>query len=173
MKSTETTNELTFCVKEPDRSVETTGAASSRYMLFQAKHQPHVLHSRAGCALAEIIEPRDQQRLMVLVSAEHVEFEHVGLVQRFGLELSAPGRVVLERQDLHVGAARVPLCECRMEIGCSRLSRKRVEMQRHRYQHALPIVAHGRHENRPAREPGIKLGLRQMLVLEAETVELE
>ena len=46
-------------------------------------------------------------------------------------------------------------------------------MQRHRHQHALPIVADRRHEDRPPREPGVELRLRQVLVLEAEPIELE
>src|SRR5436309_14113008 len=112
MKSPET-KRTHILAKEPDRSVETTGAASSRYMLFQPQHQPHVLHGCARRALAEIVEARDQHRLMVPVTAEHVEFEHVGLVERFGLELSALGRVVLKRHDLHIGAACVTFCECR------------------------------------------------------------
>ena len=60
-----------------------------------------------------------------------------------------------------------------MQIGAARLARQRVEMQRHRHQHALPVVADRRHEDRPPREFRVELRLRQMLVLEAEAVELE
>ena len=54
-----------------------------------------------------------------------------------------------------------------------RLARQRVEMQRHRDQHALPEIADGRHEDRPPLQPRIDLQLRQVLVLEAEPVKLE
>jgi hypothetical protein len=137
------------------------------------QHQPHVLHRRARRALAEIVEPRDQHRLAVLVAGEDVELEHVGLVERLRLELAALGRRVLERHHRDVFAAGVALRQRGVQVGAARLARQRVEMQRHRHQHALPVVADRRHEDRPPRQLRIELRLRQMLVLEAEAIELE
>ena len=48
-----------------------------------------------------------------------------------------------------------------------------MEMQRHRFEHALPVVADRRHEDRPPGQVRVKLRLGQMLVLEAQTVKLE
>ena len=55
-------------------------------LLGQPQHQPHVLHRRPRRALAEIVEPRDQNRLTMLVAGKDVELELVGLVQRLGLD---------------------------------------------------------------------------------------
>ena len=46
-------------------------------------------------------------------------------------------------------------------------------MQRHRHQHALPVVADRGNKDRPAHELRVKLRLRQMLVLEAKAIEFE
>ena len=72
-----------------------------------------------------------------------------------------------------MAAALVEGGERVVEIGAARLPRQRVEMQRHRYQHALAEMPDRRHEDRTARQPGVKLGLRHVLVLEPEAVELE
>src|SRR5689334_10076941 len=40
-------------------------AAPAASAVGQPQHQPHVLHGRARCPLAEIVEPRDQNRLAV------------------------------------------------------------------------------------------------------------
>ena len=60
-----------------------------------------------------------------------------------------------------------------MQLYCSGLPRQRVQMQRHRHQHALVEIAHRGHEDRPPRQAGIGLQFRHMLVLEPETIEFE
>ena len=104
----------------------------------QPEHQPHVLHCGAGCALAEIVEPRDQHGLPMCVAGEDVQFELVGVVQRLGLEPSALSSLRCSAASPTPGAARITLRQRRMEIAApSGLSRQRIEMQRHRHQHAL------------------------------------
>jgi hypothetical protein len=39
-----------------------------------------------GGALAEVVEPRDEQRVRPVAAAEDAQFEQVGVVQRLGLE---------------------------------------------------------------------------------------
>src|SRR5947209_7807706 len=51
-----------------------------------SQHEPHVLHGRARGALAEVVEPRDQNGLAMLRAGEHIELEPVGLVERFRLQ---------------------------------------------------------------------------------------
>ena len=51
-----------------------------------AQHQADVLHGRAGRALAEVVEPRDQHGLGVLLAGEDAQLQHIGAVERLGLE---------------------------------------------------------------------------------------
>ena len=94
------------------------------------------------------------------LAREDVELQHVGLVERLRLQPPAFRRVVLERHDRDILAAGVALRQRRVQIGAARLARQRVEMQRHRHQHALPVVADRRHEDRPPRELGVELASR-------------
>src|SRR3954447_5553513 len=75
--------------------------------LRHSQHQPHVLDGRARCALAEIVESRDQNGLAVLLAGEDIELELIGLVQRLRLEPPAPGRIVLDRHHRDIGAVGI------------------------------------------------------------------
>ena len=86
--------------------------------------------------------------------------------------LSLLGRVA-GRQHLHqLGVGVVPL-ERRLQVARPRLAGQGVEVQGHAHQHALPVVADRGHEDRPPRQLGKLLQLGQVLVLEAEAIELE
>ncbi len=63
--------------------------------------------------------------------------------------------------------------ERHFEIRSLRPAGQQVEVERNGHQHALPEIPHGRHEDRPARQPAIGLHLRHVLVRERQAVELE
>src|SRR3954470_24245417 len=77
-------------IKPPQPGLTCVGAArqSLNTGLLQAQHQFEVLPRRARGALAKIVEPRHQHRLMPLVVGMDVEFEPIGVVERLRLELA-------------------------------------------------------------------------------------
>ncbi len=78
----------------------------------QAEHQAKVLHRRAGRALAEIVQPRDQHRLAMLLVGMHREFQQVGVVQRLRLQLAVRRRAPRRGRTRSPGSAP-PARHCR------------------------------------------------------------
>src|SRR5216683_4668351 len=70
--------------------------AARSLWIGKTQHQPHVLDRGARGAFAQIVETRDENRLMVFVAGKNIELEPVRLVERLGLELPALGSRVLE-----------------------------------------------------------------------------
>src|SRR5271155_5388570 len=55
---------------------------------MQTEHKSDILHHRPGRTFAEIVEPRDQHGLTVLLVNVHRQFENIGGVQRLRLQLA-------------------------------------------------------------------------------------
>src|SRR5580658_4035231 len=83
----------------------------------KAQHQPHVLDRGARGALAQIIETRNQNRLMVFRAREDIELKPVGLVERLRLDASALDRRIVERHDRDVGAISITLRQRGVQFG--------------------------------------------------------
>ena len=60
----------------------------------------------------------------------------------------------------------------RQQLRGGRFARQQVEVQRQFHQHALVEIAHRRHEDRPARDAAVFHDLGNVLVLQAERVQL-
>src|SRR5437763_5004545 len=77
-------------IEPPQPGLTCVGAArqSLNTALLQAQHEFEVLHRRARGALAQIVEPRDQHRLMSLLVGVDIEFEPVGVIGRLRFELA-------------------------------------------------------------------------------------
>ncbi len=60
-----------------------------------------------------------------------------------------------------------------MQVAAARTAGQRVEVQRHRYEHPLAEMPDRGHEDRAPGQAAIKLRLGDMLVFEAEPVQLE
>src|SRR5262245_47577663 len=64
-----------------------------------AEHQADVLQRLAGCALAEVVEPRHQHGLAVLGVSEDPELEGIAAVEALGFEALTRARRVTRGQD--------------------------------------------------------------------------
>src|SRR6516165_3083129 len=98
-----------------------------------------------------------------------MELEPVAAVERLRLELV----LAIAGHDLHVLGASVEDPQRFAQIGTGGLSGQVVEKERHRNQHALAEMTDRRQKDWPARQSGIELGLRHVLVLETEPINLE
>ena len=125
------------------------GGRDASVCCIQAEHQADVLHGCAGGALAEVVEPGDEHRVVERRLAEHVS-------SSLSVPLSASARAAhlqaspTTRTRLR---ARVVRDERPLRDPRGRACRAGVEMQRDRNQHALPEIADARHEDRPPRQP--------------------
>ena len=88
----------------------------------EPEHQPDVLHGRTGGALAEVVEPRNQNGLAQIGFAEHEDLQPVGAVERLGREPRHRRAGLLHDAD-QLGAA-VVLIERKLEVAQAGFARQ-------------------------------------------------
>lgn len=136
------------------------------------ERQLHVLHRRAGCAFAQIVEDRGQQHLAAVGTRVNGHAKTIAAVQGLGVQ-AIGANVLVQRLHFDEGLTRVAGVKRGVQALGRNTAAQKAQVQRDRQHNALAIVAVRRKEDRRLRQPGVALDLGYVLVVQAQAVDLK
>ncbi|CAM2148598.1 hypothetical protein PT2222_200027 [Paraburkholderia tropica] len=156
-----------FCWRRENRAA---GALCVQAAVFgRADREVHTLDRRARGALAQIVEARDRDELLVV--AEHEQVDAIAVVVRLHVEHAAVEILIgVERHHAHEALARVVLAVQREHVLRRGAARELLRRKIGRDREALVERADDRREHGRLLEAAVERHFRQMLVREAERV---